>query len=207
MKIIPIKLEDYKEAATVLVDAFQNDPIFKYVFETKEDYFKIAPWVFGSWIKWSIKYGEAWMTEDKKAVLIMRSLESSEMTLWSMIKSGMLPTPFRMGMRSFFKFYFGMAQLLENKNKEVMGNRKHWYGLMIGVDPKSRGIGRNLIHFATKMADDRKIPIYLETGGFHNLGMYHHFGFHTEEMVHVEKAGFDLFLMVREPQIKSMKAA
>lgn len=200
MKIIPVKLEDYRECASVFVEAFQDDPIFKYVFETKEKYFRIAPWVFGSWIKWSIQYGEAWMTEDKKGVLIMRSLDSSEMSLWSMIKAGMLPTPAKMGLKTFIRFYFNMAQVLEKKNKEIMGKRKHWYGWMVGVKPDSKGIGKGLLYYALKLADQRQLPIYLETATAQNVSMYHYLGFHTADEMSVKKAGVNLYFMVRDPK-------
>jgi len=82
MQIIEIKEPQIGQAAHVLTLAFENDPIFRYIFKTPEKYRTGAPWLFSTWVKWSIMFGKAWMTVDGNGVVLMRSLENSEMSFF-----------------------------------------------------------------------------------------------------------------------------
>ncbi len=200
MEIIKLELKDVEKAADIFVKAFQDDPIFHYVFGSKEKYFKKAPWLFKTWVNWAVMFGEAWITDDGNSVVIMRSLEHSEMSLWSMIRAGMLPTPIKLGWKTFLRFYINMVMLLEKKNQEIMGPEHHWYGWMIGVKPEFKGMGRILLNHCFKLADERKLPIYLETSTRKNVAMYNHLDFKLLEEVYVPKGDFNLFFLVREPK-------
>ena len=201
MKIIKVQLEDTEEAAHILVEAFKEDPIFIDVFSSRENYLKMAPWLFKTWITWAVKFGEAWMTEDYNSVLIMRSLNHSRMSLSSMIRAGMLLTPFKMGIGTFFRFYFNMVLLLDRKNREIMGDSRHWYGWMIGVKPGHNGIGRLLLKHCFDIADENELPVYLETSKLENVSLYHHYGFKTLNELDHPTGDFKLYFMMRRPKL------
>ncbi len=200
MNIVEIKENEINKAANVLALAFENDPIFNYIFKTPELYHKAAPWLFSTWVRWAVIYGKAWMTEDGKGVVLMRSLENPHMSFLSMVRAGMLPTPFKLGWGAFKRFYFEIVETLDRKHAEIMGKTLHWYGWMIGVRPDSRGTGRFLMNYCFKMADQAGLPIFLETATEHNVSLYNHKEFEMKEKISVGKADFSLYFMVRQAQ-------
>ena len=204
MKIIEIKKEYIKKAAETLTLSFKDDPIFKYIFKSSEKYHKIAPWMFATWVRWTILYGKGWMIEDGSAVVLMRVPGKAHMSLWSMIRAGMLPTPIKLGAGTFKRFYFEIVAMLDKKHAEIMADIPHWYGWMIGVNPNKqhRGIGLQLMSHCFSIADEMKLPIYLETSVEKNVSLYNYKDFEVRDESTI--AGkFNLYYMIREP--KQMK--
>lgn len=200
MNIIEIRKSDIPHVAKVLAAAFREDPIFRYIFQTEEKYDRSAAWMFSTWIRWAILYGNAWMTEDRKAVVLMRSIRSPKMTLLSMIRAGMLLTPVKLGLTSFRRFYFQIVSVLDRKHEEIMGTQRHWYGWMIGVTPGHKGVGRELMNYCFRIADDYHIPIFLETATQRNVALYNHKQFEVRDRVEFTPGDFSLYFMVRYPQ-------
>ena len=200
MEIIKIQKTDLTSAGIVLTQAFRKDPIFHYIFGTKERYDKLAPWLFTTWVNWSVKYGKAWMTEDRNSVLLMRALGDPGMSFSSMVGAGMLPTPVKLGWTSFRRFFFEIVTLLERKNREIMDNIPHWYGWMVAVKPECRGMGKIILNHCWNVADENNLPIYLETSTEKNVGLYEYMGFELRDQIHISNGDFDLFFMVRAPQ-------
>lgn len=201
MNIVEIKKEDIAHLANVLAAAFREDPIFRYIFQTEKKYDKCAAWMFSTWIRWAILFGNAWMTEDRKAVVLMRSMRSPKMSLFSMIRAGMLLTPVKLGFKSFRRFYFQVVTVLDKKHEEIMGTERHWYGWMIGVTPEQKGLGRDLMNYCFRLADDYHIPIFLETATQRNVALYNHKQFEVRDKVKFAPGDFNLYFMVRNPRI------
>lgn len=201
MNIIELKKEHIKKAAEILTLSFKDDPIFKYIFKTSEKYYKVAPWMFATWVKWAVLFGKGWMTEDGSAVVLMRAPGKAHMSLWSMIRAGMLPTPVKLGLRAFKRFYFEIVATLDKKHGEIMVDIPHWYGWMIGVNPdkQHKGIGMQLMNYCFSIADEMKLPIYLETSVEQNVSLYNYKDFKVKDEATI--AGkFNLYFMIREPK-------
>ncbi len=198
MNIIEIKKQDIKRAAEVLTLSFQDDPIFQHIFKSSEKYQRIAPWMFATWVRWTVLYGKGWMTEDGSAIVLMRSPGKANMSLWSMIRAGMLPTPVKLGIGAFKRFYFEIVAIL---HAVTMGNEPHWYGWMIGVNPleQHKGIGMQLMNHCFKLADEMQLPIYLETSVEKNVSLYNYKDFSVKDTATIARK-FNLYFMVREPQ-------
>jgi ribosomal protein S18 acetylase RimI-like enzyme len=201
MNIIEIKRQDIKRAAEVLTLSFQDDPIFQYIFRSPEKYHQSAPWMFATWVRWTVLYGKGWITEDGSAIALMRSPGKANMSLWSMINAGMLPTPIKLGFSAFKRFYFEIVAMLDKKHALIMGNEPHLYGWMIGVNPgkQHKGIGLQLMNHCFKLADEKQLPIYLETSVEKNVSLYNYKDFKIKDTGNI--AGkFNLYFMVRDPQ-------
>lgn len=200
MNIIEIKKQDIKRAAEVLTLSFKDDPIFRYIFRSPEKYQQIAPWLFSTWVRWTVLFGKGWMTDDGCALVLMRSPGKSAMSFRSMIRAGMLLTPLKLGISAFRRFYFEIVAMLDKKHARIMGDTLHWYGWMIGVDPgkQHQGIGLQLMNYCFKLADDMQLPIYLETSVERNVALYNYKEFRMKDEATI--AGrFNLYFMVREP--------
>ena len=198
MKIVQIKKEEIQKASLVLTEAFSEDPIFMYIFKGKEKYLKQSPWLFATWIKWAMKFGCAWMTEDGNAVILLRAPGKSEMSFISMVRAGMLPTPFKIGFGTFRRFYFGIVKTLDQKHEEVMGTRPHWYGWMVGTKLSHRGHGRILINHCSRLADEYGLPIFLETASKRNVRLYGFKNCIVADKLFFSDGGFSLYFLVRE---------
>ena len=201
MNIIEIKKQDIKRAAEILTQSFKDDPIFQYIFRSPEKYQRIAPWMFATWVRWTILYGKGWMTEDGNAIVLMRSPGNAIMSLRSMISAGMLPTPIKLGPGAFKRFYFEIVAMLDKKHEQIMDDKPHWYGWMIGVNPlkQHKGIGMQLMNHCFKLADEMQLPIYLETSVEKNVSLYNYKDFSVKDTATI--AGkFNLYFMIREPQ-------
>jgi hypothetical protein len=202
MNIIEIKKQDINKAAEILSLSFKDDPIFRYIFKTREKYLQLAPWMFSTWVRWAMLFGRAWMTEDRNSVLLMRAFGKSEMSLWSMIRAGMLLTPVKLGAGAFWRFYFEIVSLLDKKHNEIMGSQPHWYGWMLGVNPANKGIGRVLLKYCFDTADQKQLPVFLETSIERNVQLYNYSEFEVKDKVFVNKGKFMLYFMVRQPKNK-----
>jgi hypothetical protein len=200
MKIIEIGERDIKEASELLAEAFVDDPIFSYIFKTRKAYDQKAAWLFGTWVRWAIMFGKAWITEDRNAVIIMRALGDGEMSFASMVKAGMLAVLFKLGLGSFYRFYFKVVAALDKNHAEVMGSRPHWYGWMVGTKPAQKGTALWLLNHCEAIADKEHLPIFLETSITRNVQLYNRFGFDTRKTLPAEELGFPLYFMVREPK-------
>jgi len=201
MNIVKIEEHDIDRIAEVFTIAFEEDPIFKYIFRDAGKYKIAAPWLFASWIKWAVRFGEAWMSEDKSAAVITRKQGDARMSFASMVRAGMLPTPFKLGLRAFYRFYFKILPVLDKNHKTITGNTPHWYGWMIGTTIPGKGMGRPLLNYVRDIADEKQLPIFLETATPSNLSLYELFGFEIKGRQTVDKDCTVYFLM-RPPQIQ-----
>ncbi|MBA3827366.1 MAG: GNAT family N-acetyltransferase [Taibaiella sp.] len=201
MNIIRINKDAVRPAANIFTQAFKQEPIFKYIFGNEKKYSQAAPWLFASWVKWAVRFGEAWMSDDGNAAVIMRRMENSEMSFSSMVKAGMLPTPLKLGLPAFRRFYFTVLPILEKKHKEIMGNTPHWYGWMIGSTTQGKGMGRPLLEHVKAIADDKGLPIFLETATESNLALYHKLGFEVKDQ-QIVNGECTIYFLVRQPVSK-----
>ncbi|MBD0333528.1 MAG: GNAT family N-acetyltransferase [Chitinophagaceae bacterium] len=165
-------------------------------------YQRLAPWMFKTWVQWTVKFGKGYITEDENAVVLMRSPHNAKMTFWSMIRAGMLPTPFKLGLASFNRFYYRIVSTLDKKHAEIMGTTPHWYGWMIGVTDKCqhKGIGATLMNHCFNIADEAELPIYLETSVEQNVSLYHHKEFRIVDTEEIAEGKFKLYFMIRQPK-------
>ena len=204
MKIIKIGRGHIAHAAMVLTTAFKQDPIFRFIFGNAATYQCAAPWLFASWIKWAVLFGEAWITEGGDAVVITRKIGDARMSFLTMIRAGMLPTPFKLGWHAFHRFYFKVLPVLDKNHERIMGTTPHLYGWMIGATATGEGMARPLFNFIRGIADERQLPIFLETANGTNLSLYDHFGF---RIVGQEVIAGDctVYFLVRQPQTKEVQ--
>ena len=143
------------------------------------------------------------MSEDGNAAVITRKQGDARMSFLSYIRAGMLPTPFKLGLRAFYRFYFKVLPVLDKNHKKVTGNTPHWYGWMIGTTMSGKGMGRPLLHYVREIADKKQLPIFLETATESNLSLYELFGFKVKAKQTVDK-DCTVYFLWREPQIQKI---
>lgn len=79
---------------------------------------------------------------------------------------------------------------------------KHWYLLIIGVDPqfKGKGYAGKLLRPMFARIDEEGLPCYLETLGEKNVTLYEHFGFRMVEKSAIPETKLTSWAMLREVQ-------
>ena len=77
------------------------------------------------------------------------------------------------GIATFMRL-LGYGLIMEEAHDKHMGTRPHWYLSVIGVDPdyQGRGLGTRLMEPVMRLADEKKIEIYLECSKESNVSYY-----------------------------------
>jgi len=170
----------------ILTDSFQNNKSTNFVI--KQDNKRAKR--FRALIEYSIyygeKFGEVFLSEDKKACYIILDTEKKKTTLGSIIWD----------LRLVFKT-IGVSRVGKVLKREALIKSHHptedfvhlWY---IGVSPSVQGKGRGtqLMQTIIEKAQSQNKKIYLETSTQRNFKFYESFGF--KEEVTLEQLGYSL---------------
>ena len=198
--VIDLEPKHIPAAAQVLAAAFRDDPLFRYIYADFDRYDRAAPWMFGTWTAWAIRYGRAWGTPGLEAVALRRPPGTYQMSLWSMVRAGMLPAPVRMGWAAFNRLERFVAAA-ERAHNEIMGDRPHWYCQNVATAPaeQGKGFGAAVMGHTFALADADHLPCYIETETERAMAVHRHFGYELQRRVEVPGTDFHFFVMVRPP--------
>ena len=199
--VVEIALEDIPRGAATLTRGFRGDPFFTYIFGDLERYDRCAPWMFGTWIRWCIRYGRAWTTPGFEAVALRRVPGRYDMSLWTLFRAGILASPLRIGPSSFQRFAT-LVRLMEKRHEAIMKQQPHWYCQTIAALPEvqGQGFGRALMQHTFALADAERVPCYLETTTPRNVEIHQRQGYEVKEVIEVPGSDLVLTLMVRQPR-------
>lgn len=141
-----------------------------------------------------LKFGDVFVTDDKKACVLVLYPHKKKTTL----KSILLDVKLIIKCLSISNIKKTLKR--ESLIKKVQGNQSFCYLWFIGVDPEyqERGIGSKLLSNIIKYSQDKNEPVYLETSTLRNLPWYKKFGF---EIYHEEDLGYKLYFL-RKPLFK-----
>lgn len=200
--IIDIAHKDLSRGADTLAQAFQGDPLFTYIFGTPQHYDRVAPWMLSTWIRWCINYGKAWATPEFEAVALRRLPGHYHMSMWSLLRAGMLATPIKLGWASFRRLD-QVVRLMEEEHKAILGKQLYWYCQTLGVVPaqQGKGFGRSLMQHTFALADAGQLPCYLETTMERNVEIHRRQGYVVRKVVEVPASELRLIIMVRPPRV------
>ena len=165
------------QAVNVLVNAFFDDPFYRYVFPDAS----LRPRKMAFFMKILVLYGKRYGRVDveKDPVLgaaIWLPPSAPMVTTPRMIRTGMLKAPFFMGRQAFRKM---LEVTREWEALQAREPKRHWYLAAIGVEPKhqGKGIGGRLLSPVLEEADKEKVPCYLETMTRKDIAFYEKHGF------------------------------
>jgi ribosomal protein S18 acetylase RimI-like enzyme len=135
-----IEQPDVLPAGQVLARAFRAYPFFEYCLGDADNYERMAPRMFASFISWTMLYGKAWTTNDLNAVALRRPPGTRSIGFWNALRSGLVLTFLRMDIAT--RRRFGRAvPIVEETHKRIMGDQPHWHYWMMGVLPVCQGTG------------------------------------------------------------------
>ena len=189
--------EDADTAATTLGEAFFDDPLLQIVAPDEARRRRWGSWFMSLPLKYGLRWGEVWATDDTSAVAVWIPPGSGEMGFGRMLQVGMAKMPFRLGVTGSRRFIQSLSKT-EPFHKTVHG--PHWYLVAVGArsECQGQGLGSALVEVGTSHADEAGLPCYLETGTQSNIDFYTKRGF--EIVGQTEYLGHTLTGMVRPPR-------
>lgn len=182
-----VRKSELEKASIVLADAFKEDPLFKILFgdaaENSYKYTLVAKFM----IKYCYTYGDVYASSEKfEGIMAITQDEYTYMSLWRMIRSGSIFPFISIGFKSFMKVSSALSPIDEVRKKH-MRKKSYVYLQIIGVasENQGKGYGGKLLKELLAMADEVKLPIYLETETESNVHLYERFGFKTLEQMNL----------------------
>jgi GNAT superfamily N-acetyltransferase len=192
---------DVDPAGEVLASAVRGYPFFEYCLGDADNYERMAPRMFASFVRWTMLYGKAWTTNDLNAVALRRPPGTRSMGFWNTFRSGLAFTFLRMD--HVTRRRFGRAApIVEETHKSIMGDQPHWHCWMMGVIPSCQGtgVGGRLMRYTFEQSDRAGLPCCLETFSESSVRVHESQFYSIRKAIAIPDTPLTLCAMVRPPQ-------
>jgi ribosomal protein S18 acetylase RimI-like enzyme len=183
---------DDEELASVLVRAFEDDPIIRWVFPGDDEARRLY---FRTNLELGHPHGKIFTADSRLGCAIWAPPGEWRVSLWTQLL--LVPRIIRMlGVRRFQR---GMM-VFDRLQKEHQEG-PHYYLGVLGVDPSSQGqgLGSTLVRAGLELADRAGVGAYLETSNPKNLPFYRRHGFEVTRSFEFAEGGPSCWLMWRAP--------
>jgi GNAT superfamily N-acetyltransferase len=196
-----IELPDVQPAGEVLANAFRDYPFFEYCLGDADNYDRMAPGMFASFVRWTMLYGKAWTTNDLNAVALRQPPGTRSIGFWNALRSGLALTFLRMDNATGRRFS-RTTPIVAETHKQIMGDLPHWHCWMMGVLParQGTGVGRQLMRYTFEQSDRARLPCYLETFSESSVRVHESQLYSIRKAVEIPETPLTLYAMVRPPQ-------
>ena len=199
-----LKPQDIDEASKILVGAFSEDPMFRYLgIKTRQELqvdVNLLKWFCYLSLCNAIKYNYIYAGKNLEGVAAWIPPGKSEMNTRQTLS--MLFGLLRKCGWHRFKRCFAVFSALE-KHHQIEMSEPHWLLSMIGVAPTSqgRGIGSLLLQPVLEQADREGFPCYLSTFTKQAVCFYQKHGFEVLWQGEVSEGSPYVWTMKRKPQL------
>ncbi|KAK3684358.1 hypothetical protein LTR37_020359 [Vermiconidia calcicola] len=209
-----LRLEEWKEAALSLSEAFVDDHVSRYFIDTPDrpDWTKQQKWDLHVKIMEYITYAHL-----LRGMVVSAGPNYDCVALWmppgnnmddmlTILRSGLWRLKYQLSPEGRTRFFNEFFPLLHDTKAEVLGSRDDdsWYLVYIGTRPSGRGKGyaRKVVEYVTAMADLEARACYLESSADVNQRIYAKMGFEVRKEIALERAEERVVMdiMVREPR-------
>jgi len=207
-----IGLDEYKEAALCLAEAFKDDHTTHYFLDTPDSTLtEDQKWDVHLSMMEYITYAHCMkglvttIGEGYGAVALWMPPGKNMDDLFTIVRSGMWRLNYKLTSEGRHRLFNEFLPLLGDSKTQVLGARDDdsWYLVYIGtrVSARGKGYARKLIENVTAMADAEGRACYLESSNDVNPIIYGKMGFEIKKKVYLQRTveTVELDLMVREP--------
>jgi GNAT superfamily N-acetyltransferase len=197
--IIPLSPSQKEKAGAIIVKAFQNDPLGPYITPDATRLAYFLSWFGNTALTLGGKFGKVYTTPTMAGVAVWFPPGHSELSLWSMLRNGILP-PFKVGLTALRRFLALMD--FASRVHCAYVPEKHWYLLVLVVDPASQGqgMGGRLIQPILARADAEGLPCYLETSNPQAVPFYEKHAFKAIYHGKIPGSNVSFWGIKREPR-------
>ncbi len=184
-------------AATVAARAFENDPMFTYIFPDPAHRQHLLRRFMVTALRYGTLFGEVYTTPDNAGSALWLTPDQPGITTGRMIRAGMAVLPITIGLPAFRRF-LRFVSYGDRVHAQLM-REPHWYLLNLAVDParQRQRIGSALLEPVLARADRHQQPCYLETNNPDNLVFYANHGFAEAHAGQVPNGGPAFWGLVR----------
>ena len=178
--VLPITKNDIARAAETLYHAFLDDPVYQWLFISKENYQKNGRLMFGLWIKYCVLYGTALRTQHFESIALLRKPGDQVSSLWRRLRSGMIPYAAKLGRKSTMRLIQMNALSIKAQSQDI-GHQPYWNCWLFGTHPTHQGKGffSALTHHLYQMTDNKLLPSYLRATTEQARKVYSHKGYQS----------------------------
>ncbi|KAF2838920.1 hypothetical protein M501DRAFT_934726 [Patellaria atrata CBS 101060] len=208
-----VGLNEYKEAARSLAEAFAVDDTCRYFLDTPDraHWTEQQKWELHVAILEYITYSHilkglvTTVGPNYGAVALWMPPNTTNDDWLTLLRSGLWRLQYKLSAEGKKRFFQEFLPLLHDTKHAALGAREDdaWYLVYIGTRPQSRGRGyaRKLIEQITAQADKEGRPCYLESSNAINPKIYRKMGFQEVRRIHLQRAERNICLdiMIREP--------
>ena len=197
--LVRLEKSHIKPAAEVLARAFQDHPILVYFIPDASVRRDKLHYIFERAVFYGVLYGEVYATSPNlEGVAIWLPSETADMTLWRLIRVGMLFLFFRLG-AGFISRGLRIADFLSSVQQRYAPLR-YWLLQFLGVDPDHQGKGYSgtLLKPMFARIDQEHLPCYLDTEEEENVPLYQRYGFKVVEELTIPGTDIRLWAMLRD---------
>lgn len=201
--IVPLRAADLDQTATAMSEAFQDDPLQKYMLPDPAMRVALSPGLFALILRYGLQFGEVLTNAGPPAgAAIWLKPTEWEVTPERAAAAGLDQLPQAIGAEAAERFLSVLGTLEPYHHKDVPP--AHWYLFVLGVAPpaQGRGLGRALMQPVLDRADAAGLPCYLETASAKNVPFYEHLGFQCVVETVEAKSGLRLWTFRRDPPRK-----
>ncbi len=182
---------DVEHVMPLLIDAFANDPGFRYIVPDEADWQRIARRYFALALRQTLRRGHGIVDRDGRAVSLWEAPAATYQPLDQLTQ--LLRLTLILGRN------LGRALSVQRFTESYRPRRAHWYLTYIASDPahRGRGYGSRVLAPMIDYSDRTLEPIYLECSNHDNLGFYLRHGFNI--VAEVDLPGGRVWPMLRNP--------
>jgi GNAT superfamily N-acetyltransferase len=169
------ELADLDAVASVLADAFYDDPVMRWWLRDDGRYGEALKRFFGFMMESDIPHGHVYLSQDHAAAAAWQppAVAGQPFPVWEQIK--LLPRMIQnTGLRRLTRVFKLIAMMEEHHPK-----RPHFYLFFLGVrdEAQGQGIGSAILSATLKVVDNARMPAYLENSNPRNTPLYVRHGF------------------------------
>jgi len=194
--------EQLDAAGEVLGRAFHDDPLNLYIFPDEEKRRRVLPWMLRTATHYAQRHGEVHTTPDNvEGAAVWLPPGGTAISNLRMLMAGMWRVPFKAGLGATSRFMRMSSHLDKRHEHDVQG--RHWYLMILGVEPErqGQGVGGALIQPVIARAEGDGLPCYLETMKEINVTFYRKHGFAVVSEGDIpDDGGPHYWTMRRDPQ-------
>ena len=192
-----VQKTDIPQAAAVLADAFQHDPVWNAILCDAKPEQRV--YVFETPVRYCLKYGEVYApSENLEGVAAWVPGALADMTFWRVLRSGAVWAGMKLG-ASVARKMPAIFKPIEVDRKEHMRDKPFIYLLIIGVAPayQGQGFGGKLLRALIEKSERAAMPLYLETETERNVSMYERYGFRVVKEIVLPIVHLPMWEMIR----------
>ncbi|HVV38643.1 MAG TPA: GNAT family N-acetyltransferase [Acidimicrobiales bacterium] len=189
-------MADIDRLSTALASAFDDDPVFEFLFPQKNRAKTYKAFFGRELAKHYLPHDEAWTTSDRNGAALWAPPGRWRQSNLDTIKS--LPSFIRILGASLPRAF---RALLEVENAHPPG--EHYYLAVLGTEQaaQGKGVGTSVLAPVLEKCDEQGIGAYLESSKEKNIPFYNRHGFEVmRELPLLGGKGPSVWLMWRDPR-------